>query len=164
MSLKPRFGEISSAKSNKKNNKSKEIEKTKIKKTTRWCTLHVTFIVTLSWVVTLGGSHISVGRNYRGNVVTLGTLRCITPAVHTSPDRVENGAKKCQNAFAFSIYRFEIARKRPLTGTIWKRFRNGAIWKRNPWRCRVNTKSSTFSLHFSAQPLLTAFCLLFSLL
>ena len=39
-----------------------------------------------------------------------------------------------------------------LTGTIWKWFLNGARWKRNSSRCRVNTKYVTFWLHFSAQP------------
>ena len=33
-----------------------------------------------------------------------------------------------------------------------KRFLNGAKRKRNPWWCRVDIKSGTFSLHFSAQP------------
>ena len=37
-----------------------------------------------------------------------------------------------------------------LTGTIWKWFLNGARWKRNSSRCRVNTKYVTFWLHFSA--------------
>ena len=39
-----------------------------------------------------------------------------------------------------------------LTGTIWKWFLNGARWKRNSSRCRVNIKFVTFWLHFSAQP------------
>ena len=65
------------------------------------CDLHrYTFVGRNSrGVAYLGGWHISGGRNYRGNVVTLGTLRCITPAVHTSLEQVANGAKKCQNAF-----------------------------------------------------------------
>ena len=46
------------------------------------------------------------------------------------------------------------------TGAIWKRFLNGARWKRNPWRCRVNTKCGTFLSSFinnSAQPPLSAY-------
>ena len=141
------------------------MKKTEIKKTTWWCTLHVTFIVTLSWVVTLGGSHISVGRNYRGNVVTLGTSWCITPAVHESGASWKRRWKVSKRLLRSHGTGSKLRENSiTLTRTIWKRFLNGAIWKWNPWRRRVNTKSSTFSLHFSAQPLLTAFCLLFSLL
>ena len=46
------------------------------------------------------------------------------------------------------------------TGAIWKRFLNVASWKRNPWRCRVNTKRGTFLSRFinnSAQPPLSAY-------
>ena len=49
-----------------------------------------------------------------------------------------SASKSCENATS--------------TGAIWKRFLNGARWKRNPLRCRVNTKSSTFSSRSSAQP------------
>ena len=48
------------------------------------------------------------------------------------------GSKSCENV--------------TWTEAIWKRFLNGARLKRNPSRCRVNTKSDTFSLPFSAQP------------
>ena len=48
----------------------------------------------------------------------------------TSPERVENGAKKSQNAFAFTRYRIEI---------VWKRHPNRSDLKTIPKRCEMKT-------------------------
>ena len=63
------------------------------------------------------------------------------------------GSKSCENV--------------TWTEAIWKRFLNGARLKRNPSRCRVNTKSDTFSLPFivpMGTSLTSKFVVIFSLL
>ena len=60
--------------------------------------------------------------------------------------------KWLEQTFVLSLRPRSLLRGELKTGAIWKRFLNGARWKRNLWRCRVNTKSDTFSLRFSAQP------------
>ena len=72
----------------------------------------------------------------------LGTKTLFTPVWCELKAMLENlkthlhgtGSKLCEN------------------GVIWKRFLNGLRCKQNPWRCRVDTKSGTFLLCFSAQP------------
>ena len=51
--------------------------------------------------------------------------------VHTSPERVENGAKKSQFAVAFTRYRIEI---------VWKRHPNRRDLKTIPKWCEMKTE------------------------
>ena len=51
--------------------------------------------------------------------------------VHTSPEQVENDAKRSQNAFAFTRYRIEI---------VWKRYLDQSDLKTIHERCEMKTE------------------------
>ena len=61
----------------------------------------------------------------------------VCDSVHTSPERVQNGAKNSKFAVAFTRYGSKLCENVILTGEIWKRFLHGARWKRNPWRSHM---------------------------
>ena len=85
-----------------------------------------------------------------------------------SAERVENGAKISQNAFAFTRSGSKLRENVTLTGANWKRFLNGARWKGKPLAVFFALLFRCFWLCFSAQPpfsqnrtTLTAFCVIF---